>query len=1238
MRRWVIFAVTALVLLLLATPLAGFYYAAFTEEGLSFVVRHLPKRIGSARLNVSGVRGTIANGLHIDRVEVEHERVFLQFTDIDGRIALPPMLLQTVRAPRINVRNAYVEIRRRATPAPTGEPRFLPRTLQIRADVIHIATGTLRLPNGRKFDLTNTQASGIARHKTIRIFDAEGTMDALAIAGDATLRAADPMEMEGEIRLTWTFTSQPPWVISTTAKGNLDVLALKSHFTSPLRAEFVGEALDLTSGWHWQGKAKIHDLNMRTWGGSDVLGRITGTLDVSGDASGFKGQGPLTPAGLKVGNFDSIIEGSYANRVVTTTRLELTHSSGAHATGSGTIEVVANGPRLALKGDWKNFRWPLVGRDPPLRSAAGTYELEGVWPYNLRGAGTLAVQDLQPMPFEMVGQLDKGHLLISQASVNAFDGQAQLSGEMTWGAEETWAAAGRATGINIGHFRQDLPGKLDFSFDAGGDGFTAASPFTVSIERIAGRLRDLPASGNGKVSHQDDVWFFENVHATLGGTSLTLDGDIDGDIDLRFGLQTQDLGLLSPDSRGELVAHGVLKGTLEEPKIDLTASGSAIRHKGVSVRRLDARVDFDARRVGESIIDIRARDVTYGERTIQQLTFALDGPPTGHTLKLDLSATGLKAQASAQGSFVKGIWRGQLTRLDVEGTSSLHLKLAEQTALMLSASAVSLERMCLTGSPAQLCARGDWNTQQWSGMLQANDLPLSTFTAGLTPGIDYRGTLNIKAQAFATASDPVQGNLRASLTDAQLSHRVASGRIEIITLGTGTVTGSATYESVVGEFKLDAGTVGTIAGEMIAQRTSNDWKDMPLMGELHAHTAEIDFLSLYLPQIDRAASRIEADLTASGTVGLPLVDGIIKLENGELDLYQVNLALRATELTARLRENAIEFDGKAQIGNGSAEAKGRLAWRKSLPYGEFNLTGDKLRIADIPEAQIDASPDLDFKIDGERIAVSGKVTIPHARIIPTDLTNAVRPSSDEIIVGEIETRTDRFQVVSNVTLVLGDQVNIDTSGLKGRLVGSITVRSGYEEVTRASGELNVEGGEYVAYARKLEIDRGRLIFTGGPVGNPGVDIRAVKKFPDVLAGVNVRGTLLQPRMTFFSEPSRPQSQIVQLILAGGSIQNPQNGNKGTAGTELLAQGGAILAQQLGSRVGLEDVSIEQNLSNETSLVLGKFLSPRLYVSYGISLTEQLNTLKLRYTLGDHWTIKTEFGEDGGGDLVYTIDK
>ncbi len=55
-------------------------------------------------------------------------------------------------------------------------------------------------------------------------------------------------------------------------------------------------------------------------------------------------------------------------------------------------------------------------------------------------------------------------------------------------------------------------------------------------------------------------------------------------------------------------------------------------------------------------------------------------------------------------------------------------------------------------------------------------------------------------------------------------------------------------------------------------------------------------------------------------------------------------------------------------------------------------------------------------------------------------------------------------------------------------------------------------------------------------------------------------------------------------------------------------------------------------------MLGRYLSPRLYVSYGVSLTEQFNTFKLRYTLGDHWTVRTELGTASGADLVYSIDK
>jgi translocation and assembly module TamB len=434
---------------------------------------------------------------------------------------------------------------------------------------------------------------------------------------------------------------------------------------------------------------------------------------------------------------------------------------------------------------------------------------------------------------------------------------------------------------------------------------------------------------------------------------------------------------------------------------------------------------------------------------------------------------------------------------------------------------------------------------------------------------------------------------------------------------------------------LESGDVGTIKGALMVQRNANTWQTMPVQGELHAHTEQLGLITLYIPDIDRAAGHLDADMKVAGTLGTPLVKGDLKISDGEIDYYQANLGLRQVAFDALLSENGVDFNGSTRIGSGIANARGRLEWHNSLPYGKVHVEGTNLRVVDLPEAQIDASPALEFNINGRRIEATGSVKVPYAKIVPTDLTGAVRSSSDEVIVGQEQTDpSKRFEVLSTITLSLLDSVSIDTSGLTGRLTGNVTVRSGYAEVTSATGELSIEQGKYTAYARKLDIQRGRLIFTGGPIGNPGIDIRAIKEFPDVTAGVNVRGTLLQPRLSFFSDPSLTQSQIVSLILAGGSLETAQT----RQGNEVLAQGGAILASQLGSHVGIQDVSLESDLTNETSLVLGRYLSPRLYVSYGIALTQQLNVLKLRYSLGDRWTIKTEVGQARGADLVYTIQK
>ena len=66
----------------------------------------------------------------------------------------------------------------------------------IRVDRAVADAATLIATNGRRFDGTNVQTSGVVRHRTMRFFDSSFAMDAMRISGRSTLRAADPMQLE----------------------------------------------------------------------------------------------------------------------------------------------------------------------------------------------------------------------------------------------------------------------------------------------------------------------------------------------------------------------------------------------------------------------------------------------------------------------------------------------------------------------------------------------------------------------------------------------------------------------------------------------------------------------------------------------------------------------------------------------------------------------------------------------------------------------------------------------------------------------------------------------------------------------------------------------------------------------------------------------------------------------------------------------------------------------------------
>ena len=61
-------------------------------------------------------------------------------------------------------------------------------------------------------------------------------------------------------------------------------------------------------------------------------------------------------------------------------------------------------------------------------------------------------------------------------------------------------------------------------------------------------------------------------------------------------------------------------------------------------------------------------------------------------------------------------------------------------------------------------------------------------------------------------------------------------------------------------------------------------------------------------------------------------------------------------------------------------------------------------------------------------------------------------------------------------------------------------------------------------------------------------------------------------------------------------------------------------------------------NEQASLVIGKYLTPKLYINYGIGLFDPVSTLRLQYAFSSTWKLVTESsGTASGGDFIYTIE-
>jgi translocation and assembly module TamB len=1245
--RWVGAGVGALLLILF-----GFVLWVLNSQSGAVFVANRATRLLQGKLAIGSVQGTIAGPLMVSGVRYRDLEkgvdVLVESASID--VALKELLSRRVHVLEAKVGGVVVRLTKPTKPPEEdNEPFSLKPPIDIVVDRFTLQGANISKDGKPLVAATRALLVGswTGRGVGIRQLEVESPQGKVGISGSVARNAAYVGQASGHFR--WR-QGELEYAGALNLDSTPREVKVDVRLTSPMDARVTAAAEQKKAvPWHVDVRVPTFDPRKKLMPDSSLKSLFV-ALRGDGDLQRAEVKGEVAVNGARVLIDPARI--AMADQVIHIEALTLRdpeHRGILDVDGSVRLDKKPFYADVIAK--WREVQLPpqLVGQkldtQGELKIRGNTSEFDARGDLTVGPPGKPANLSLIALGTPEVITLERFSIVQKQGDLTAM-GRIGLKPRMSW------KVSAEAKQFDPGALLAGWNGRLGFKLASEGQIEEAGPSATLTLQQLAGTLRERALAGDADLKLSPNKVVAGTANLKSGGSTIRVTGAGGQTLDLTGQFNVATLEDWVPDSRGQITGGVTVKGTWPKIAIRGNARGQGLSFTDVAARSVTVDVDITEPLHPHGSLNVKGEGLGAKDFEFNTITLQANGSDTDHTVEMNAEGNPLGAALRLKGQRLEKGWAGTVETLRLTVPKIEQLTLREPVRIRYEDVAFEISESCLANSQLSVCAAAQRTANE---ELQAHyaieRLPLALIMSIAQPDFPYvvTGEIEGKGDVRRTAD----GALFGAATLQSASGNVAEENAEsdpLLSYQNFQLNADLNGDTAHGTAQMAFNNGGNIQGEATLAQLRAAAPTIQAHGSLSI--GDLSPIGLFVTQLANIKGRAQGEISVSGTLSEPAVSGNGQVREfaAELPLLGLQLKDGNVDVTAS-GAGAIKLNGQITSGNGQLTFDGE---GPSIADLHIRAAGKEVLAANIPAANVVVAPNLDFTRKDDRMELTGKVQVASAHVDLTKLprtNNAVQASPDVVVVDDPRPanaeRAKAMQLFTEVTIEIGnkEKVTLVGFGLDAKLGGQLLVRESPGSDPLGVGEIRVEG-TYKAYGQDLTIERGRLSYANTPLSDPQVDIVAYREIEEVTARLTVRGSAKQPILEVSSDPPMPQTAALSYLVTGKPLDQLGTGGSGegdlmqSAARSLGGAAGNLIAKNLGKRFGIDQIGVENSTEiGGSAFTVGEYLSPRLYISYGVGLFEPGQVVTLRYRLSRAVNVEASQGpRSQRAGINYKVEK